>query len=54
MCSASVEPSPSTISTPNRSRNRLNTWAGNGSPADTAIRTVANAAAGTSDDSSAP
>ena len=35
MCSASVEPMPSSISTPKRSVNRSCSGAGNGSPADT-------------------
>ena len=39
MCSISVEPIPSRISIPNRSRNCANTSAGKGSPADTASRT---------------
>ena len=48
MCSASVEPMPSRISTPNRSVNRRCSGAGSGSPADAHIRTDENASAGTS------
>ena len=39
MCSASVDPMPSRISTPNRSVNRRCSGAGSGSPADAHIRT---------------
>ena len=48
MCSASVEPMPSRISTPKRSVNRVCSGAGSGSPADAHNRTDANASAGRS------
>jgi hypothetical protein len=53
MCSASVEPSPSRISTPNRSRNRWNSTGGSGSPAEIPCRTDEKESSGTSEFSSA-
>ncbi len=46
MCSASVDPMPSRISTPNRAVNRLYRSAGNDSPALTPSRTLANVSSG--------
>jgi hypothetical protein len=54
MWSASVDPIPSRISTPKRSRNRSNSTGGSGSPAETAIRTEANVSSGMSLASTAP
>ena len=48
MCSASVEPMPSSSSTPKRSWNRRYRSAGNASPALTHSRTLDSASRGTS------
>ena len=53
MCVISVEPMPSRICTPKRSRKRWNVSAGSGSAADTAQRTDANVSAARSDAASA-
>ena len=53
MCSASVDPIPSRMSTPKRVRNRSNNGAGNGSPAEAAIRTGANVSSGSPEETSA-
>jgi len=46
MCSISVEPMPSSISTPKVEVNRSNSGAGKASPAETQARTPAKASAG--------
>ena len=53
MCSASVDPMPSSTSTPNTERIPFTIRAGSASPADAPRRTVAKAAASICPDSAA-